>query len=241
MQILRTHTRSWAFLIIALTAVASLLTYLRTNLVFLLVLNAYANRFPSDVSMDMLRYALLLNCYQSSAEHCKLAVSNSDEVVLRLANEHFLKDLGSMQIITDSTALPAELFTMYGISELVASADEDESVSVLFGPGYLQLRTFLFAENESCWQFAVQAKHDDPAPVELVIWLDDIQLGTLFFAKGDQSWDTLSVYAPVRPNSHWLRIYFANDYLDKQTGADRNAYIKSVTVNRVEEARCESQ
>ncbi len=240
MEILRTYTRALLLLAVGLTAVITLLTPIRTNFVHLLVSNAYASRFSSHVSINMLRQALLLSCDEISEIPCNQVKGLTDEEVLASANDVFLNNLGLIQIITNSVTLPAHLFNVYGTSEVIPPTDTSESMIVLYGPGYLQLHTFFIAPKEGCWELSVQAQHDSPAPVNLAIWLDNIQLGTLSFANGDQSWDDLSVYVTVTPNSHWLRINFVNDFLDEQTRTDRNAYIRSVSLNPIEEARCES-
>ncbi len=233
----RKYIRGILFVGVGLLLLVTLIPYMRTNLAHVLVSKAYVGTYSVNAKIDRLKNALLLTCKESPGHSCTPEAWPSDEIVVATVDRFFMNELGSMQIITSSVEVPISQFTPSG---LPASLQAVETPSVLYGPGYFQLRTFFLAETENCWQFSVKAKHDDPAPVNLEIWLDDVQLDTLSYDKGDQSWGVLSTYAVVSPNAHWLRVWFANDYLDEDTGADRNAYVEHVAISRVEAAHCEN-
>jgi hypothetical protein len=82
------------------------------------------------------------------------------------------------------------------------------------------------------WTIAVTARHDAPPPVDLAVWLDGQQFGTLSFTKGDQSWETLWLSGKISPHFHGLAIWFVNDYRDVAAGLDRNAYIEEIILTR---------
>lgn len=234
---LRKYIQSILFAGVGLLLLVTLIPYMRNNLAHVLVSKAYVGTYSVNANINRLKNALLLTCKESPAHSCTPEAWPSDEIVVATADRLFMNELGSMQIITSSVEIPIGQFTSSG---LPASLQTVETSGVLYGPGYFQLRTYFMADTESCWQFSVKARHDDPSPVNLEIWLDDVQLDTLSYDKGDQSWGVLSTYALVPPNAHWLRVWFANDYLDKVTNADRNAYVEYVAISRVEATRCEN-
>lgn len=233
----RQYVRSMLFFVFGLVLLVTVFPYIRTNFAYILVYHAYTGKFSADMRIDMLKRALLITCNSSFVLSCEPEIWHSDEVVLATADHYFIKELGFMQIVTNSVEIPVSMFTRSG---LPASLQTVEVSGVLYGPGYFQLRTFFVSDVEDCWQFAIKAKHDDPPPVNLEIWLDDVLAGTLSYTKGDQSWDILSVYSTVKPGAHWMRIWFVNDYLDKETNTDRNAYVQYVSINRVGTIHCES-
>lgn len=48
----------------------------------------------------------------------------------------------------------------------------------------------------------------------------------------------LSTNVLLSPNLHTLDIMFVNDFLNKETEVDRNAYIESVEITRLESSSC---
>ena len=218
-------------LLLARLAVAPL----QHNLAQVLAINAFSGRFPSSRSIELLQTALSLNC--SGGLDCDLKAMDSKESVLEAARHQFIPDLTPMQIISQSIRLPSGQFLPSGLPDSLQNVD---TAGVLYGPGTLELRIFLLSEQESCWQIAVKAKHDDPPPVNLEVWLDRGIVNTLSYDRGDESWQVLSVNTMIDPNIHTLGIRFANDFQDKETGADRNAYIEYVDITRLEDSFCEN-
>lgn len=223
--------------IISLTLLPVLSSSVRANVVHILASNAYSNKYSAEESIDLLRGALVIACKESVELDCHLEAGQSDEAVLITADKYFMKELDSMLVNANSVEIPNNQFTINGLHSLVQT---NKTSDVLFGQGYFQSRVFFLADNESCWQIGVKAKHDDPAPVNLQIAVDETPLGILSYAKGDQSWEILSLYSAVKPGAHWLRIWFINDYLDEETNTDRNAYMEFVTINQVEPVYCEN-
>jgi hypothetical protein len=208
---------------------------LQHNLAQVLAINAFSSRFASSRSVELLQTALSLNC--SSDRDCDLEAMDSKESVLEAARQQFIPDPTPMQIISHSIRLPSSEFLPSGLPDSLQNLDTS---GVLYGPGTLELRIFLVSERESCWQIAVKAKHDDPPPVNLEVWLDRDIVNTLSYDRGDQSWQVLSVNTLIDPNIHTLGIRFANDYQDKETGADRNAYVEYVEITPLEDSFCEN-
>ncbi len=207
------------------------------NFVHLVVANAFSSRFSSAISIDLLGTALEIDCAENAADDCFLGPTPTDEEVLRAADGRFLNATIPMIVVSESATIPIGQFVQSGQPDSLRDVD---APGTLYGPGYFELRLFLMAEAEGCWQISVKAKHDDPPPVELELWLDKDKVGTLSYGLGDQSWQTLSLSTPVDPNLHLLRIWFANDYLDTENGVDRNAYVETVDVRRLEDAVCEN-
>lgn len=208
---------------------------LQRNLAHVLAINAFSSRFPSSRSVELLQTALSLNC--SGDLDCDPEAMDSKESVLEAARWQFIPDPTPMQIISHSIRLPSSQFLPSGLPDSLQNVDTS---GVLYGPGTLELRIFLLSEQEGCWQIAVKAKHDDPPPVNLEVWLDRDIVNTLSYDRGDQSWQVLSVNTLIDPNIHTLGIRFANDLQDKETGADRNAYVEYVEITRLEDSLCEN-
>jgi hypothetical protein len=147
-----------------------------------------------------------------------------------------MSGLDPLIVIGESEEIPATKLSSSGSS--VANQVAPNS-GTLYGEGYFQLRVFLASDSETCWSFGVRAKHDDPAPVNLALWLDEEEIGELSYTKGDQTWETLSVSSYARPGTHWLRVWFVNDFLDLELNADRNAYIEYFQIAQAKETLCE--
>ncbi|MBP6016204.1 MAG: hypothetical protein KA586_05735 [Candidatus Promineofilum sp.] len=208
---------------------------IRHNLAQLIALNAFSSRYATSRSVELLATALSLNC--SGQHDCDPEASDSVKAVLVAAREQFIPDPTPMQIVDNSALISSDQFMPFGLPDSLQNVD---APGVLYGPGTLKLRLFLVSERESCWQIAVKAKHDDPPPVNLEVWLDKEKGGTLSYDRGDQTWEVLSLNLLIGPNLHILGITYANDYLEKETGADRNAYIEYVEITRLEDSYCEN-
>ncbi len=147
--------------------------------------------------------------------------------------------LNQFEVCYTSQTLPLHLvgqsITLTADTLRHGSSRADEATAeivTLFGPGFVQSRLFFVAEQTNSWQIAVNAKHDAPASVLLEIWLGTEHLGTLSFDEGDNTWETLSLSAPIAPGFHNLYIWYKNDFFDPELGLDRNAYIQSLQIMR---------
>ncbi len=226
-----------AFVLLCITYFTSLSVRLRSNVAYVLITTAYTGRFSSNTSLNLIKQAWLVVCKEQTLSPCKPETRQSDEDILMAVDRHFVYRLSPIQFVSDTTIIPINRFLQY---DLPTSLQTVESPGILYGPGYFQLRIFLMSNSENCWQFAVKAKHDDPPPVKLEIWLDNTQIGALLYDKGDQSWEILSIYSSVDPNTHSLQIRFANDFFDRDAGLDRNAYIEYVKIGFSEASNCEN-
>lgn len=216
-------------LLLARLATASL----QQNLAQVIANKAFSGQFSSSRSVELLQTALSFSCPDD--RNCSPEAIDTEKQVLETGRNQFIPDPTPMQIVSDSVRIPSDRFVPSG---LPSSLQDVDSPGVLYGPGRLALRLFLVSEYEGCWQIAVKAKHDDPPPVDLEVWLDRDNAGTLSYGRGDQSWDVLSINTSIGPNLHILGITFANDYQDKETGADRNAYIEYVEITPQEDSFC---
>lgn len=223
--------------VISSMLLSALLSSLRTNMSHILVSHAYSEKYTAEESIRLLRSALLIVCKESVMQDCESATDQSDEAIVEIADKYFMQNLEPILVITDSAKIPNHQFTQ--ISAL-SSLPINQTPGVLFGHGYFQSRIFITSDRESCWEIGVKAKHDDPAPVNLQIWMDETAVGNLSYGKGDQSWEVLSVYSSIKPGASWFRIWFINDYINEEMSADRNAYMEYVTLSRVESVYCES-
>ena len=209
---------------------------LRRNITRLAVMNAFSGRFSSSVSLDLVRMAIALECQRNVITECESRTKMTDEAVLQLAYQLFLNNAFNLEIVSNTALVPISRFEPSGLSDSLLDPD---TIGVMYGTGYFQLQVFLISEHVSCWQVGINAKHDDPPPVELEVYFDSTRVDTVSYDLGDQSWQTQSVKALVEPNLHWLRIWFANDYLDREIGVDRNAYLKYVEITQLEDSNCE--
>lgn len=206
---------------------------LQHNLARIISMNAFSGRLPTTRSIELLRVALLLNC--SGLGECNQSSMDSENSILDKAREEFVPYTYPMLAVKDSILIPAYQLAPSGWLDLPSEVNVS---GVLYGPGTLKTRFFLMAEHDNCWQIAVKAKHDDPPPVILEVWIDREKVDTLSFDRGDQSWGVLSTNVLLSPNLHTLDIMFVNDFLNKETEVDRNAYIESVEITRLESSSC---
>lgn len=224
-------------LVLALGLIVARLTDgpLQHNLSYLLANNAFSSRYPASESYELLRTAVSLAC--TGNLDCGVSAVESRSSVVGIAREKFIKDQTPMRIVSDSIRIASEEFSPSGFPDSLQDVDV---AGVMYGPGTLNLRLYLESERSGCWQIAVKAKHDDPPPVDLEVWIDRDLMGTLSYARGDQSWEVLTMNKSLGPNLHNLGITFANDYLEQETGADRNAYIEYVEMTRLEDSYCKN-
>jgi hypothetical protein len=230
------YKKSWLLIALSLLLLFKMYPSFRDNVLRLLVSKAYFATFSTDSSTARLRQVLQTTCMQSPELECEPNEWTSNKSVIETVDRYFMADLDPLIVIGESAEIPADTLSPSGPS----AANQVASKSgTLYSEGYFQLRVFLASDSETCWSFGVRAKHDDPAPVNLTLWLDDEKIGELSYAKGDKTWETLSGYSSAGPGAYWLRVWFVNDYLDQELNADRNAYIEHIQIVQAEEALCE--
>lgn len=231
-----THKRILLLMALSLLLLIDIYPSFRDNILRVLVSKAYFISSSPGSSAERLRQVLQTTCMLSPELACEPDVWISNKSIIEAADRFFMGDLDPLIVIAESAEIPATTLSPSGPS----SANQvTPNSGTLFSEGYFQLRIFLASESETCWDFGVRAMNDDPAPVNLALWLDDEQLGELSFTKGDQSWETLSLSSYAKPGAHWLRVWFVNDYRDPELNADRNAYIEHIQIAQTEEALCE--
>lgn len=228
--------KTWFLIALGLLLLAKAYPSVRDNLLRLTVSKAYFTSTSIDSSVYRLRQALQVTCMLSPELECDPQAWISNRSVIEATDQIFMDDLDPLIVTENSAEIPATMLIPFGPS--IANQEASNS-GTLFSEGYFQMRVFLASNSEACWNFGVRAKHDDPAPVNLALWLDDEQIGELSYSKGDQTWETLSVSSFARPGAYWLRVWFVNDYLDQDLNADRNAYVEHFQLVQVEEALCE--
>ncbi|MBK8985270.1 MAG: hypothetical protein IPM39_04185 [Chloroflexi bacterium] len=155
-------------------------------------------------------------------------ITDSTAAIIQNFDDCYANHPLPLQIITHTIQLPAHILAEGSSRPGESSGD----VVTLFGVGYVQSRLFFLSEETDSWIISVHAKHDAPAPVILEIWLDDQSIGRLVFDKGDDTWETLSLAAPIKPGFHNFYFRYVNDLFDQEQGLDRNAYIEYVQIAR---------
>lgn len=73
-------------------------------------------------------------------------------------------------------------------------------------------------------------QHSDPAPVEMAIGIDGRQLMPITLARGDNSWETVTLPVHLTKGFHSIDLWYLNDAL--ANGKDRNAAVQWVMVQR---------
>lgn len=206
---------------------------LQHNIAQVMALHAFSGQYGTSRSIGLWQSALSLSCIDE--KDCRHVALEPGRAIIDKARDEFIPDPTPMRIVDRSLRIPSEDFIPSGLPGSLQGID---SPGILYGPGTLNMRLLLVAEQRECWQFAVKAKHDSPPPVELEIWLDRNKVGTLSYDRGDESWAIMSLNKLVDPNMHLLGVTFANDFQDKDAGTDRNAYIEYIQISRLEESFC---
>lgn len=166
------------------------------------------------------------NCFKAVCQDERTA---SVSLMLLSIDKCFGEALAPLQVLTDTTQMAAPVFYTGQVRRIDL---RDDGGLTMYNAGYLGMRLFPMTQMDEEWTIAVTARHDDPPPVELELWLDEVLIGRLSFDKGDQSWETLSIESKLTPRHHWLYIWYREDVFDEERGLDRNAYIKQVIITR---------
>ncbi|MCA9889503.1 MAG: hypothetical protein KC546_14080 [Anaerolineae bacterium] len=200
---------------------------MKVNLAYVFLSQAYSGKYSMTTNLALIERALALSCSQLDNANCTLGLKPSSEELVILADQQLVPEVGLLTIVNRTIDIPIEQFSVAGIP---ASQQSLDTKGVLFGPGWFEKRIYFMVPMASCWAISVTARHDDPAPVLLDIQLDNQQVGTLSFDKGDGSTETLTLLTPIAPGVYWLRIVYVNDFFDRAAGKDRNAYVLSVVL-----------
>jgi hypothetical protein len=230
-----THKKILILMALSLLLLFEIYPSFRDNILRIVVSKAYFTSSSTDSSAERLRQVLQTTCRQAPELACEPDVWTSNKSVIEAADRFFMGGLDPLIVIGESAQIPATMLSPSGPSPANQVAPNS---GTLYSEGYFQRRVFLASDSETCWSFGVRAKHDDPAPVNLALWLDDEQIGELSYTRGDQSWETLSVSSYARPGAYWFRVWFVNDYLDRELNADRNAYVEHIQIAQAEEVLC---
>jgi tetratricopeptide (TPR) repeat protein len=70
----------------------------------------------------------------------------------------------------------------------------------------------------------ISLRHNPPAPVIMAVGVDGAPLARIELARGDSSWETLSLTVELRPGIHSIDLWFLNN--DTVDGTDRNASVE---------------
>lgn len=232
----RKFVQSLFFILCGILVFQDIFSMAVSNYSYILMSKVYSSKYSSsEQRVAMISKALSIECLKSSV--CSKNTWQSDNDIIELADRIFFDQMGMIRIISDSAKIPIEQFLRVNLSNL---AQPPDLPGVLYGTGHFQLRLFILADTESCWQLEVMAIHDAPAPVELELWIDEDKIGDLVYDKGDQSWELLSIYSYLKPNAYQLQIKYVNDYFDTELSLDRNAYVDYVVLNQAEAVNCEN-
>ena len=209
-------------LVFSLTQLPVLFEQILNNYVHLLMVKAYIAPITVEEKEQYLQYAWTASCYVLPALGCQNGDARSSELILERLDEHYIHLSVPLYVITDTLQLEA-------LALRSAKQANDDFVSIT-GEGYLEARIFLLTDSLGLGTISVRAQHDHPPSVNLEIWLDGQRIGDLAFARGDHTWETLSVRVNMSLGVHLLRIWYVNDYFDQGLGLDRNAYIKHIVI-----------
>lgn len=205
------------------------------NIQLILVSRAYYDTPSADSSVELIRNIMHITCMRSLESECWPERWASNKIILEAADPFFNKEKDPLFVVEKSTTIPARMLLPSGSSNANQVA---EQAGVLYGAGFFPLRIFLASDKKTCWRFGIRAKHDEPAPVNLSLWLENEMISSFSFAKGDLSWETKYSFVEVDPSTYWLRIWYTNDYFDENQKADRNAYVEFVEISRTEKVHC---
>lgn len=226
------------FLVVLLFLILGLVFFkpMLSNYAHLAMLRAYAAPMTYGERITHLRRAGQVACYLSGGPACDRASAQPDVSILQFVDDYYVALANPLYVITYTAQLPASAFELGGVSKanLGRPGQEAGETVTLFGAGYLEARTFFLSDAPGEWSISVQALHDAPPPVVLEIWVDEQCVGELVFGRGDQAWDTLALTQRISPGFHWLRIWYVNDYVERELGLDRNAYVRHVLITRRE-------
>ena len=200
------------------------------NYAWLLVLNGYLASQTSNEIIHNLELAW--NIHASDSWESSNTDNASADLLLQSVDDYYIQGASPLYIITQTSAIPFTIFRLGGDSisnETAVSNWNSKEIITLYGSGYIEARLF-FLTGVKSWRVSIRALNDYPPPVTINVWIDEQCIGELSYSEGDKSWEQLSLNFEVSPGFHWLRIWYMNDYLDKDLGIDRNAYIKQVVL-----------
>ncbi len=231
--------RKWLWVLGLVIASLGAVPRMKTNGVQLLLAQALSpnNKYGS---LSQLNRAWRLHCWPFGDETCGILKNMPADAAaqLRVLEEQYLYFEQPISYVTDELRLPAESLARGGPSQVNSESGES---GVLFGNGYFYLRFFIPRSAAECWAISFHTMHDAPPPVQLDLFLNGHLVHSFRLARGDQSWETVTITQRLAPGLHRVDIVFGNDFFDHATQADRNAYIENMTLLLAADERCANE
>lgn len=129
-------------------------------------------------------------------------------------------------VLTDRTELPADRLTLGGASKV--NRVNGDLIS-MFSNGYAEARVFLLSEEEQRCRLSLAASGSGPPPVTLTVMLDGDPVAERHYAPQD-GWQEITFLFSMPAGFHTLWVAFTNDFVDRASGADRNAYVRDMII-----------
>jgi tetratricopeptide (TPR) repeat protein len=111
----------------------------------------------------------------------------------------------------------------YGVGDGAATKD---------GVGYLwwsgEALAIVSVEHDGDYLISMRARQSKPVPVEMAVGIDSQQLRRVAFARGDNSWETVTVPVRFAKGLHTVNVWFLNNAV--VGGVDRDAAIEWVAI-----------
>lgn len=85
------------------------------------------------------------------------------------------------------------------------------------------------------YSLSIEARHDAPPPVELLVGANGVPLIQYVLARGDDSWEQLQLDLHLVPGIHAVNLWFMNDY--RAGNDDRNLFVRRITLTRAPAAQ----
>ncbi len=93
-----------------------------------------------------------------------------------------------------------------------------------------QATALVSVEQDGDYLLRIQVRHGDPPPVEMAIGVDGKQLELITLARGDNSWETVSLPVTLTSGYHTVDIWYLNNAI--VNGKDRDAAVEWVEIER---------
>jgi hypothetical protein len=88
--------------------------------------------------------------------------------------------------------------------------------------------------SSGAYQLVIEARHDAPPPVELMVGVNGVPLKQFALARGDNSWEQVQFDLQLVPGIHAVNVWFTNDF---HTDADdRNLFVRRITLAKMPSA-----
>jgi tetratricopeptide (TPR) repeat protein len=93
-----------------------------------------------------------------------------------------------------------------------------------------QATALISVEQAGDYLVRTRVRHSDPPPVEMAIGVDGKQLEPITLARGDDSWETVSLPVTLAAGYHTVDIWYLNNAI--VNGQDRDAAVEWVEIER---------